>query len=357
MGKWLSAIPSTWKECRMEINNLLKKLKEERYLPGPEIVNIYKIFGTLKTVAPLHIGSGQFGKAKDRDSEDGENCALIERDYCGRPCIPGSSLKGIIRSWLETNLLPFNTSGKYDVASLSTAESDDIQKGITNNAIEEKKKNLRKETNGKNMSDAETERYVICGMAKFYLENLDIVSGLFGVGRFRGKIEVNTAYIKHPDQWNDSKIFTMPGVAIDRITGTAKDKSLFAYELVAPEEEFKVEISARNVRYWELGMMLTAMNAFNHSYFPLKLGGLTNNGYGQMHWEAEKIYQMGDDDRAITIPKIREDFKIISFDTNSNLNWEKLSIEKRGFVSIKAFEEHCIYKLGEELDKLSGGKS
>jgi hypothetical protein len=76
-----------------------------------------------------------------------------------------------------------------------------------------------------------------------------------------------------------------------------------------------------------------------------------------MHWEAEKIYQMGDDDRAITIPKIREDFKIISFDTNLNLNWEKLSIEKRGFVSIKAFEEHCIYKLGEELDKLSGGKS
>ncbi len=251
--------------------------------------------------------------------------------------------------------MPFNSQGLYDVVSLSTAEFE-IQRGITNDNIDDEKKRLRDEANKKGLKEAiEVERYVINGMAKFYLENLDLVSALFGFGRFKGKIEFNTAYLKNPDEWSDSKVFTMPGVAIDRVTGTAKEKSLFTYEVVSPNVEFISELTLKNVKYWEIGIVFVAMSAFNHPYFPLRIGGLTNNGYGQMEWKLERIYQMGNDSAKEAGKKVREDFKQI-FDDKGGKNWESFSIDKRGFENMSSFENSCVDEFKKILDKISNGE-
>lgn len=331
----------------------ITELKRKRYLPGPEIINMYKITGTLTTDTPLHVGSGIMGKAPDRgpDEENGENCALIEKDFRDRPCIPGSSLRGVVRSWLETNLMPFNPPGEYSVAALSVAEFES-QKGITNDEIETRKNDLRKEAHAQGMDAARAEKHVMHGMTRFYLDRLDLVSGLFGFSRFKGKVEVDSAYVKNADAWRDCNIFTMPGVAIDRETGTAKEHSLFTYELVAPKVTFSVHLTLRNVRLWEIGMVLAAFENFNHPLFPLRIGGLTNLGFGQLSWKPDTIYQIGHDESTQAAAKVQEDL-IAFFASVGSGDWEPLSIAKRGFTNTEDFKAHCFAALSAVLDSLT----
>ncbi|MBI4652489.1 hypothetical protein HY745_14675 [Candidatus Desantisbacteria bacterium] len=332
----------------MDRNEYLKKIKRDRYFPGPEIINIYKIIGKLKTATPLHIGSGDSGKKGISDEEE-NNCALIERDNKKMPYIPGSSLRGTLRNYLETNLTPFNSIDEYDVSSLVVTSLPDAEfekhKGITDDDIENKKNEINRNLFNNLLSGNESEKYLSNEMAKFYIENLDLIAGLFGSGRYKGKIEIDSGIILDPSDWSDKKIFIMPGVAIDQETGTAKDKSLFTYELITQDVEFKIEFTLRNVKYWELGMIFEAMNAFNHKHFPLRLGGLTNNGYGKMSCQIEKVYQIGDDDRKEAGKKVKNDIKIF----NENGNWESFFIEKRGFSDINSFEEKCLNKFNEDI--------
>ena len=64
----------------------------------------WKITGTFTTTSPMHVGSGHIGKDHRLLNEKNEkNCEIqsVVRDYQGRPCIPGSGIKGVLRSWAE----------------------------------------------------------------------------------------------------------------------------------------------------------------------------------------------------------------------------------------------------------------
>ncbi|MBI5206203.1 MAG: hypothetical protein HY934_00250 [Candidatus Firestonebacteria bacterium] len=317
----------------------LEQIKKSRYLPGPEVINIYKIFGTITTRTPLHLGSGESGKAfgrKSKENEAEENCSLIFKDYRGIPCIPGSSLKGVIRTWLETHLMPFNFNQTYDVAMFAVDEIDNDKNAFSEH-VEKKKVEFKNKANINSL------------LADFYSTNLDIISGIFGFQRYMGKLEIENSYIKNPETWNEINIFTMPGVAIDYITGTAKEHSLFTYELVAPKVNFGLELTLKNVRLWELGMVFSVLDSFNNEYFPLKLGGLNGIGYGQINLNIESICQLGDDDIKKAGGKILNDFNSLNSNTNGLQNWKSLSIADHN-----KFRLDCISEFVQTINLLNG---
>src|SRR5690606_4741622 len=72
-------------------------------------LNRYRITGTLKTLSPLHIGTGE--ESEDLYGEDERKrlmkrvgklpaVSTVMRDHRGKPLIPGSSLRGVLRHWL-----------------------------------------------------------------------------------------------------------------------------------------------------------------------------------------------------------------------------------------------------------------
>ncbi|UZQ85934.1 RAMP superfamily CRISPR-associated protein [Thermoclostridium stercorarium] len=57
--------------------------------------NRYIVKGTIVAETPIHIGAGN----ESIDPVETENAVIKDKD--GKPYIPGSSLKGALRSWLE----------------------------------------------------------------------------------------------------------------------------------------------------------------------------------------------------------------------------------------------------------------
>jgi CRISPR-associated RAMP protein (TIGR02581 family) len=276
----------------------LQSLKQNRFLPGPRIVNLYRIEGTLTTKTPLHIGSGRIKETEGKEGEALPRLLLI-RDHHGRPVIPGSSLRGAIRSWIEAMLLPFNTPGHYDVASLSAGEFD-FQRGLTQQELERQRLEIIQAVDskieaGKIAQQHRTIEIEDC-MTAYYLENLDLVAGLFGHGRFHSRVDFENATLIGNS--NDCTM-TMPGVTIDRTTGAAKKGHLFEVEAVKPQCKFQVAITLRNVALWEVGLVLVAMEAFNDPDFPLRLGGHEGTDYGRVTWELKSIKRFGGEDRPL----------------------------------------------------------
>src|SRR2546428_8141811 len=63
----------------------------------------WRITGKFTTQSPLHIGSGQTTTRTGLVKKSGEPCEVQEvtLDYEDRPCIPGTAIKGVLRSWAE----------------------------------------------------------------------------------------------------------------------------------------------------------------------------------------------------------------------------------------------------------------
>ena len=82
-------------------------------LKGDALTNRYRINGTLTTVSPLHVGTGEAVELSVTDSERARymeevgkipSVSTILTDHRGKPLIPGSALRGVMRHWLLTVL-------------------------------------------------------------------------------------------------------------------------------------------------------------------------------------------------------------------------------------------------------------
>nr|WP_321444807.1 RAMP superfamily CRISPR-associated protein [uncultured Cohaesibacter sp.] len=91
----------------------------------------------LKTMTPLHIGTGDEGKASVSGSNEPINYAKIARDNEGKPYLPASSLKGVLRRmseqffdlddavlalWGTTKLSKKQVEGKEQLSSLDAGQ-------------------------------------------------------------------------------------------------------------------------------------------------------------------------------------------------------------------------------------------
>lgn len=195
------------------------------------------ISGILEAVTPLHIGSGR------PEVELGEVDLPVLTDPDGRPYVPGSSLKGRVRT---------------------EAERIARQKGM----------NVCKPPDVKNM----------CGSLKRNPDDFCICCRIFGTA---GDISV-ASKVKFRDAYPMSKVETLlerAGIAIDRDKGSVARGALYTIQAVPAGVHFSLEIVCENMSEDELRLLKAALKSVEDS----ALGGSSTRGFGKVKIKIDAV--------------------------------------------------------------------
>jgi CRISPR/Cas system CSM-associated protein Csm3 (group 7 of RAMP superfamily) len=226
---------------------------KEPYHPG-RFQNRWLLEGTLTTLAPFHLGSGQAIKRTGLTEPLSQEVFVksVFRDTDGLPCIPGSSLKGVLRARLAAAL----------------GDQADVVLQVFGKPEEEGRQ-----------SPIQTG---YAGRAEFH--------------ESRAPDQALPAGQTPPpfwNQWSNAKLTGLnANVAIRRRTRTAAHQKLFHTEFVPPGIQFKVRITAQNLDGPHMASLLWALEQFNDPNRPLHLGADGGNDWGRFRWAASPIRKM-----------------------------------------------------------------
>ncbi len=201
--------------------------------------NRWRIDGYLTTKTPLHIGNGFTTTHPDLNDENGPiEITAVETDSNGRAYIPGTTIKGNLRSWFERS----NVGSSITDQLFGSRETD--------------------------------EENAVGGKAEFWNT----------YARTSQNIEYSAAYWK-PYRLTDITV----SVSIDRDTRTAAEKKLFHYEFVPPGIVFEISISVQDADDDEVACLLYVLqNGFSGNN-PIAIGASTGNGCGVLEWNLKDI--------------------------------------------------------------------
>lgn len=219
------------------------------------ILNECLIDFSIVGVGPLLIKSGM-ERVKDPDMFPIKTFRNGEEEVF----IPGSSLKGVIRSHCEriTRTLgddkypaccnPFEKDSKPDIAC-----SNKKQKGT------------------KKLSGVEAYRQSC------------LVCKLFGSTENASRLIVRDAYLKDGSK---AKLETRTGVGIDRFTGGAASGALFSLEVVV-NAEFDAHLYIRNFELWQLGLLAYVLKDIEDGIIAIGYG--KSRGFGKVIGKMDRI--------------------------------------------------------------------
>lgn len=223
-------------------------------------MNLDKIFNqvvldvSLKVNRTLLVGSGQ-GEITPGGVDIPQIRMTTGRrpDVQGEPYVPGSSLKGAIRSTCETVIRTF-VDGYRESGVLC-------------------------------YDDAPEEK-TTCGKEN---EPLCMMCDTFGNTNRISKVSFDDAFLTDASlqQLRDAAVQHRTGVSISRKTGAAKSGALFSVEFVPRGAEFEFKILCTNILPAELKLLLLALELFNRGRF--KLGGQKSRGMGSVTFEVRTI--------------------------------------------------------------------
>lgn len=197
------------------------------------------ISAKIKAETSLHVGSG------GKESSIGEADLPVIKDADNIPYIPGSSLKGKVRSEIERICRQKNLK-------------------ICNPPAADK----------------------MCGSIETNFEEFCICCKIFGTaGRklsYNSKVKFRDAHLS----MSSEVVEIRSGNAIDRKTGTASRGGLFSSEGIPKGSEFSFEIVCENLKDYEIGHLKSGLDSFSDS----SLGGLSSRGFGKINLDIEKIH-------------------------------------------------------------------
>jgi len=189
-----------------------------------ELHNRYCFEGELELITPLRISSG---RASD------ETDAPLMRTFNEIPYIPGSSLRGAVRSEVERIIASVGKTAGLRSCILFERTDDNCDKKARDF--------LSKLDN----EDEKNER-----IAEFAEKELCDVCKLFGSPIYASRLVIEDALPANKKLDKESfKAHTRirDGVAIDRDTGAAKDGAKFDFEVMEPGLAFRFKMVAENV--------------------------------------------------------------------------------------------------------------
>ncbi len=205
---------------------------------------------TIVNSEPLRIGAGE---SSDPASPVDLPVLKVFIDNEERPFIPGSSLKGVFRSFMDTLI---RSSGGYTCP------------GVGNNVCY----SLSRIKN-------EIKQYVTKGdydsVLNILWNNLCLSCKVYGSASYRSKVLFQDFMPQ-----GDVKLGIKPGIAIDRRTGTAAKRALYQVEFVQPGARFKGSIIAKDVPNYVLGIIGLTLIEINEGR--IKLGGFKTRGFGRV---------------------------------------------------------------------------
>lgn len=216
-----------------------------------------RITGRLVAVTPLRVGSG--GSAPDPTAIDNP----VIRDAYGRPFIPGSSFKGVWRSFAEQVLgqREDGDRGCCDPLGEPCLSREDV-------------KELKK-AYGKDLR----------GLAEAIYQRLCPACRLFGSPCFAGRLRVRDLLLIDSSWPGFCEI--RPGVAIDRDTRTAFNSLKYEIEAAPAGTAFDFEAMVENASEAEWQELLLTLLPFTRGEIPI--GGCTGRGLGRVRLEEVRV--------------------------------------------------------------------
>ncbi|MGD2089712.1 MAG: CRISPR-associated RAMP protein Csx7 [Candidatus Aminicenantes bacterium] len=202
------------------------------------------IRGRVEPLTSLHIGWQRSFDPVDSDAQ-------VIKDPRGNPFIPGSSFKGILRSFIERFL---SGAGVKKVCFPTDNESC--------------------------IDDEELDELVEAGdKIKYILENACPVCRVFGSSHMGSKLKIKDMPVKK-EEWHEVFLRIRDGIIIDRESRTAKDKGKYDFETVSPGVVFNMELVGDNLTDAEKGMIFTAFDLISQGFGAL--GGNVSRGTGKI---------------------------------------------------------------------------
>jgi CRISPR-associated RAMP protein (TIGR02581 family) len=245
--------------------------------------------GTLTAQTALRIGAGRATGVTGTDLP-------VVRDGLGKPYIPGSSFKGVLRSGVEALGRSLITHRKG--ACFPTDESKQcISRGAPR--TEEGKRNkqewryppggvsphervgikdLEVDLPPENSPQRDEE------LARRVQNESCLVCRVFGSPWLASKVNVRDLLVNE-SLWV-GQFQVRNGVAIDRDTETAFAKKLYDFEVVPAGTQFDCAIVVENASDWELGLLMLGLRAFELG--EATIGGASSRGLGlvKIEWNS-----------------------------------------------------------------------
>ena len=199
--------------------------------------------GEVETLTAIRIGAGR------STSPVGTDLPVV-RDAANFPYIPGSSFKGVFRSYVESILRGFVEDRR--VVCNPTNENEQCITAREMESIREKRDD------------------------QLILENTCWVCQLFGSLWYASKLQIRDLHVQQGFWFNQYQ--RRDGVAIDRDTETAADRKLYDFEVVPAGVPFNFQAIVDNAEDWQLGMLYLGLSAFENG--ELTIGGGSSRGLG-----------------------------------------------------------------------------
>lgn len=236
-------------------------------------VNQTIITGQLVCIDPIRIGSSKSDNLNPVGIDDS-----VLKDGSGNPVIPGSSIKGVVRSYFESVMRSlYGEKGACDVMD-------------ENNHCTKK---FNKEIHANGISAAES--------AKRAYDHSCITCRLFGGRELAGKLKFKDCYAIIPE--GEDRIITefRDGVGIDRDTGAAKKGAKYDFEIVPKGTRFDFCLIADNLDN-EQEKYLDFIKKYLTSR-EMAVGGRTTAGFGRIMLDNPK-------ENTVTIKDIEQELKV-----------------------------------------------
>jgi len=216
--------------------------------------------GRLRMNSALHVGGGTGAARAD---------ATVLRHADGRPFIPGSSLKGALRSHLErlSQAPGLADAGVGSCLLYPDRQEESTAPGCPTPGWVDA---------GKDATAAEEEQF----------EALCHTCTLFGSPILAGKVRIPDLDVVEESYGGGVEV--RDGVGIDRDRGQAVDGVKFDYEVVPSDTAFHFSIAVENPDTVELGLLAAGVRELQSGNLPL--GGKTTRGLGACVLEDLSLY-------------------------------------------------------------------
>lgn len=271
-----------------------------------------EIQGQITLMTPLRIGTGG-------GDEMGLADISVVKDALGRPFIPGSSFKGVLRAYLESVLRAIDSTGEKNLACLCVTYEDNPRCPTTlrQDALKERVNLLKKSANDLNGKDGPY-------LDQIYLEDTCRICQVFGSPGLASKLQVPDLMLA--EEWI-GRYQIRHGVSIERDTETAADQRLFTSEAVPAGTVFNSRLILENGSLADQGLTFLGLKALEREL--ITLGGGTSRGLGRVKFTQTDCWEVRPDnliDFLVTGAKTKVETaditqKIQAFRTNLRMEW------------------------------------
>jgi CRISPR-associated protein Csm3 len=244
-----------------------------------------EIAATLRCLTALRIGAGK--SSTDITSSD----LPILRGADDRPLIPGSSLKGVLRSAVESMLRAI------------PEKSEEIKKWACDPFVEE----LRC-VSTKDPSDA--EQRVRMQKQRERMKGLCRACRTFGAPSYASHVLFRDA--RTGDR---VRVERRDGVAIDRDLGRVSGARKYDFEVVAEGTTFDFGVSIDSAEKWQEGLVVLALDILHEGF--ARVGGATSRGLGRVALENRNV-------------RVLDQKRLLSGKGPASISWEEYRTEALG---------------------------